>query len=581
MMSAEEISAHLDDRFRLLTGGSRTALPRQQTLRAMIDWGYDLLTDAEKLLLRRLSAFVGGWTLDLAEQVCSDESIDSYEVLDLIGKLADKSLVIATDTGVETRYHMLETVRQYAREKLFESGKGETARDNHLKAFVELAEKAEPELRSFNQPVWLDRLEMELENTRAALEWAKGRDNESYLRLASAIWRFCEIRLGNDEIIGYLKNALNATQDLHTVERARALGRMAHVLNNHGFHAQALEYAKAACKLGRELNDDLSIAMGLSNEGKAELHQNPQYAVECLEKALDFSRSVQDHRISSGCLAHLGSHALSQKNFTDALFSCEQSLQEARICGDKRSINFALRILSEVNRDSGNLLLSRKQIEEALSVAHEIDDKPNIIYCLLGLISNYICAEDYAHAEQLCGEAYQRARDTGARSYIAEALIFRGVLHLAQGNFTASKECLKEGLELADNVYATTDALLLQGTVSCLLGDFSVAREKLQEVLLLCKKENMLDGCMVCLGNFGILAFTQGQLDRATRLFGVFDKLQEHLLDFEFPFEARRRDEIIQQAREQLGPDAFNQDWAEGRAMTMEQAIAYALEGTP
>ncbi len=232
MLSADQISSHLDDRFRLLTGGARTALPRQQTLRAMIDWSYDLLSENECLLLRRLAVFAGGWTLELAEQVCSDEKIDQYEILEMPGKLVDKSLVIMIEGSAGTRYRILETVRQYAREKLFESGEGERIRDGHLKAFIDLAEQAEPEIRGHNQLIWLDQLDVEIENLRSALEWAQAQDAESCLRLASLLWRFWDIRDYGSEGLDWFTKAFAMTEGLHTVMRARALARASIVANN-------------------------------------------------------------------------------------------------------------------------------------------------------------------------------------------------------------------------------------------------------------------------------------------------------------------------------------------------------------
>ena len=137
----EQIAARLDDRFRLLTGGSRTALPRQQTLRALIDWSYDLLSEPERLLLRRLSVFVGGWTFEAAEAVCSD-----LDVLSLLEQLVNKSLVVMEETQGQARYTMLETIRQYARDKLVESGEAAALRDRHFDYFLQLSEQAEPEL---------------------------------------------------------------------------------------------------------------------------------------------------------------------------------------------------------------------------------------------------------------------------------------------------------------------------------------------------------------------------------------------------------------------------------------------------
>lgn len=142
VLTVEQIAMRLDDRFRLLTGGSRTALPRQQTLRALIDWSYNLLTEAERTLLRRLSVFAGGWTLEGAESVCAGGEIESYDVLDLLTGLVDKSLVLAQDTSGGIRYHRLETIRQYAREKFQETDEVAAVRDRHLVYYLELAETA-------------------------------------------------------------------------------------------------------------------------------------------------------------------------------------------------------------------------------------------------------------------------------------------------------------------------------------------------------------------------------------------------------------------------------------------------------
>ena len=193
-LSVEQIASRLDDRFHLLTSGTRTALPRHRTLHALIDWSHDLLTEPERMLLRRLSVFAGGWTLEAAEFVCIGDSLESDQILDVLLHLVDKSLVLAETQGAESRYHMLETIRQYAREKLWATGEGERMRQRHLSYFVELAERAEPNLRAFDMVMWLDRLEAEHDNFRTALEWAQESDVEAQLRLASALQWFWHIR---------------------------------------------------------------------------------------------------------------------------------------------------------------------------------------------------------------------------------------------------------------------------------------------------------------------------------------------------------------------------------------------------
>ena len=171
LLSVEQISARLDDRFQLLTGGSRTAVPRQQTLRATIDWSYDLLSDEERRLLRRLAVFTGGCSLEAAEQVCGGNESSEGATIELLSHLIDKSLVAVEDEDNERRYRLLETVRQYSRDRLFESGEAEGLRDRHLHFFERLALEAEPELLGPDHVAWARRLTADHDNLRAALEW--------------------------------------------------------------------------------------------------------------------------------------------------------------------------------------------------------------------------------------------------------------------------------------------------------------------------------------------------------------------------------------------------------------------------
>jgi predicted ATPase len=194
VLTVEQIATRLNDRFRLLTGGSRTALRRQQTLRALIDWSHDLLSRAEHILFRRLAVFAGGWTLEAAEAVCSGAGIEGSEVLDLLMGLVDKSMAVFEGQGEAQRYRFLETVRAYAGEKLFEAGEAQLLRNQHRDWCLALAEQAEPNLLGRDARLWLDRLEADNPNIRAALEWCLETDPESGLRLAGGLWRFWWLR---------------------------------------------------------------------------------------------------------------------------------------------------------------------------------------------------------------------------------------------------------------------------------------------------------------------------------------------------------------------------------------------------
>jgi len=263
LLSPEQIAARLDDIFRLLVGGSRTALPRQQTLRALIDWSYDLLSEEEKQLLRTASVFMGGWTLDVLEAVSED--LNTIEHLE---GLVNKSLVVTEERGSEMRYFMLETIRQYAREKLFEAKQSSAARDRHFVYFVELSESLWESFRSERLLPMVSRAKDEIENLRAALEWGLENHIEENLRLAS---NFCVV----SSLIGILGEGIEWTST--TIERVKALPP---VEGNADIHRKKL-IAKALFMQGM-------VGMGI---GKMPL------VLQSLKEAIAISRATGDKQI--------------------------------------------------------------------------------------------------------------------------------------------------------------------------------------------------------------------------------------------------------------------------------------------
>ncbi|HET7472008.1 MAG TPA: AAA family ATPase [Candidatus Limnocylindrales bacterium] len=218
VMSPDEIAKRLGDRFRLLAGGRRTAVPRQQTLHALIDWSWDLLTEDDRVLLRRLSIFAGGWTIGRAVRIVGDgdEPLDEGELVDRLTRLVDRSLVIV-DRGASTRFRMLETIRQYAREKLIASGEAERLADRHFAAFAALAAQAEPELRGPGMVDWLDRLDADVENLDAALEWGLEAAPWDAVRMATDLLGYWIARVPSSDSDARLVAAIE-------IARSRALG---------------------------------------------------------------------------------------------------------------------------------------------------------------------------------------------------------------------------------------------------------------------------------------------------------------------------------------------------------------------
>src|SRR5574341_1445506 len=305
----EEVAARLDDRFRLLTGGSRAALPRHQALRALIDWSYDLLSEVERLLLRRLSVFAGGWSFEAAQAVCRDRLGD--EVLDLLTHLVDKSLVAVEEETEEARYRLPETIRQYARDKLFESGEAEQVRDRHLDFFLRFAEQAEPKLRSAEQLVWLNRLETEHDNLRTALAWSlQSSKSDLALQLAGALYYFWVLRGNFSEMYKWLNDARTFDErkrnekiaagkytptPVEMAQRAKAL----YGATLSQFGSMDIKRARAlveqSLRLWREVGDKLWAAVALELAAlMASVGREYEMALGYLEEGVSLARQIED-----------------------------------------------------------------------------------------------------------------------------------------------------------------------------------------------------------------------------------------------------------------------------------------------
>jgi non-specific serine/threonine protein kinase len=318
-LTVEQIAERLDDRFRLLTGGSRTSLPRQQTLRATVDWSYDLLSEAERVLLHHLSVFSGGWALEAAEAVCGGDAVPSSAVLDLLVQLVDRSLVLAEPQGVEERYRLLETVRQYAREKLLEAGEANGVRDRHRDYFLSLAEQADPELRGREQLTWLERLTREQDNLRAAIEWSLTRDPaETALRLAGALGWFWDLRGHWSEGRAWVERCL----ELATPNDAQP--------------------DRTATQVAPWVRGRIFLAAGIL----ALVQTDFAAARPSLEEAIQLSRSAGDHWGVARALMSLAPVEAYQGRHGEAAAHLQEGLALFRAVGDKWGTALALAVLN-------------------------------------------------------------------------------------------------------------------------------------------------------------------------------------------------------------------------------------------
>jgi predicted ATPase/class 3 adenylate cyclase len=466
-LSVEEINSKLDNRFRLLTGGSRTALPRHQTLRALIDWSYDLLNVQEKALLCRLSVFAGGWTLAAAEQVGTGASIEAWEVLDLLTSLADKSLVLAQPQGEVTRYRLLETVRQYARDCLAKSGESLLVRARHTDYFLTLAEEAAPKLKGSEQAQWIGVLEEEHDNLRQALAFyiidvEETEGGVKGLRLGAALQQFWATR-------GHLSEGR---------ERLRTL---------------------------------------LAHPGGQEPTKARADALRC-----------------AGILAYF------QGGYAQAHALHEESLAIRRELGDKAGIAYSLTSLGLVAQEQSDYASARSLHEESLAIKRELGDKSGIANSLRSLGIAAYEQGDYASARVLFEESLAIEQELGDKSGIANSLINLGNLTYYLGDYTQARSLHEESLAITQE-----------------LGDRRQIAYNLEA--------------------FAFHAVKEAQEERSVRLWGAAATLRETIGSPLSPFDGEKQEREMAAVRKTLGEDAFAVAWAQGRTMTTEQAIEYAL----
>ena len=391
LLTPEQIAARLDDRFRLLTGGGRTTVRRHQTLRALVDWSFDLLSERERLLFVRLTVFAGGWTLEAAEGVCAGNGIDEADVLDLLSQLVDKSLVVVSasaDGG--NRYGLLETLRQYGLDQLNASGEGDATRQRHAAFFADLAEAAYGE-RLARAKEWLGRLETEFDNLRAALDWAKVADQELHLQVAGALawfWKdHCHATEGRHRLAEALAGATGTSEIL-----ARALAGAGQLAAWHGYAAAGRAQMEASVELWRELGDAAELALAIEGLGW-----------------VDFIG---------------GETEAARRHF-------EESLGLQRELGDERRINQALLAVCQVLVSEGDFAVAKRMAEEALARAVSLRDRKAESFAQHYLGDSALFTGSFARAEHHYGESLAAASDYGDRFWAAIQL--QGVAMAAAG----------------------------------------------------------------------------------------------------------------------------------------------------
>jgi predicted ATPase len=503
MLPLSGILARLQSRLQLLTTGARDLPERQKTLRNAIDWSYDLLNEAEQKLLRRLAVFWGGCTLEGAEAVCNTADDLGADIFDVISSLLDKSLIVQRQRdNDESRFGMLETIREYSLERLKESGEEAATKRAHAAYCLVLAEEGNPDLSESERAAWLARCDAEHDDFRAALDWLlQTRDLDWGLRFCMALFRFWDMREHTEEGRARLEHILQLAGSDYPKERARIYLFLGAFSTAQGDYPAAARFLQQSLSTYQELDDPSGIAVSLNAIAIGARDRGDHVAAQInFENSLAYWRKSHDRVAIARCLHNLGNAAKIRGDYTRARMALAEAMQLFEEIGDHSGAAWALNQQGDVAKEQGDLAAARAMYQKALS-------------------------------------AFRAAVD---RWGIARSLSDLGTIACELGEEGAAYAAYKESLEIS----------------SALEHRRGIAR--------------VLDG-LAC------LALRKGNASRALAVAGAASRLRQVISAPLTPAEQARLDQNLHQAWQELGEVAGNKAWEEGRAMTLDQAVEYAL----
>jgi predicted ATPase/class 3 adenylate cyclase len=624
-----QIVARIDNRFRLLTGGKQIALPRQQTLQAIFDWSHDLLSPSEHTLLRRLSVFVGGWTLEAAAEVCSEiyppeepaerragadrrtsampwpgmerrsglerraisaVSIAPEDVPDLLTHLASKALIVQEEHGDEVRYRMTETIRQYSREKLLSSGEAERTHSRHLSYFTWYVMAAGSKLWGAEENRWLSQLDIELDNLRAALEWSeaspKSTEVEAGLQLAGALWQFWLARgywsEGRNRLTRLLSRADVSNQ---TTERARALNLAGILAWRQGDLSQARQFHTEGLVIGQNLGDKSNTAYALHGLGNiAFLEEELTAAQTHLQESLSLFRECEDKTGITMALFGLGEVALRKNDPTKAHSFFNESLEMYRQIGHQRGAARSLNAIGAAAKATKDLAAAQHCFNEALTIYRGLDDKPGMVESLTGLGTVAFSSKDYATALEWLKECLAINRKLGSKRNIVITLSRLEECARCLGDYAAARIFYEETLIILHELNPTEGiitSLHELGRTSISRGDPHQAATFFQEALTMALETGDKAGIATNLSGLASVFIMTGKpnyIRQAALFLGQTEALLETVGATLDKADQKCHDRAVVAVQNELGEGEFETALAEGRAMPLDKAVARALE---
>lgn len=547
LLPPRTLLARLDRQLAILTDGPKDAPERQHTIRTTLDWSYQLLTPPQQALLRRLSVFAGGWTLDAAEDICTGAPVEPVDILGLLGDLVGQSLVIVQERDGAARYRLLETIREYALEKLCEAGEETLLRDRHFARFLRLAEEIDTQTWIMTPPTLLQHvLRAEADNFRAAFAWSRREaSGQAELQLAGALQNFWAWSPNEGRLA--IRNALQrAGSAVDVGVRARAVMVAAGLAAMQTDAADAAQLAEEAISLFTELGDARNLAQALvigMRNLKGDPIDDPGQLAATWDEILRLSRAAENPRAIAETLWFRGDMALDQGDYVSARRYLGECVGVSRQLNDPVMLAYPLISLARVACAEGDVIQARMLAEEGLALRRQ--EAPSwpvaIAITSLGEVERF--AGDDVRAELLFTEALATFRDLGTDAGIAWSLHNLGHIALRVGDGQRSAPLFTEALTIRHrNQYA-----------------HGIASE------------------LAALAGFGCLA---GEYERAARLFGASDLLLERARSVLAPADQVAAERDRARIQEQMGEQTFGEAWAAGRALSVDQAVAEAIEIT-
>jgi predicted ATPase/DNA-binding SARP family transcriptional activator len=578
-LSIDQLAARLDQCFRLLTGGSRVALARQQTLAATVGWSYDLLTLPEQTLFQRLAVFAGGFTIEAAEAVCSED------VFDVLLRLVGKSLVVAgADDGGGDRYRLLETLRQYAREKLVASGEAEEIARRHAEAYLALAEQAEPELQGPNQVVWFDRLDREHNNLRAAFEWLAAQSRwPDALRLAVAISGFWIIRgfytEGHERLAASLARVAGPSEGLL---RARAYRELGYLASRQGDYSEGDRCWEVCLRLATEAGNRPLIVHALMGSAVSAVdYVSPGLAQSWLQEALVIARELSLRREVGRILVILGFLAVLREDLVGAESHFAESLAILRDAGDAVVLAYGLFLRCGAAAICGDYARLRALAEEYRSVARVVGDRGGQANSLVHLAHVAWADGDLATNQALLTQALTIYRDVADHTGVAWAAAGLSRAYLQRRDVAGARALVDEGLALVhrygDHAQLSMIVLRAAGDVALARGEVETAASYYRKGLVLLTDHWLGSFRLSLIEGMAVVDAARHQPLRAVQLAAAAAAEWTRLGATPAPFDRDWLETALAPARESLTENAWTAAWAAGQAMTLDQAIAEAL----